>query len=160
MSPAFFFWIVLAVIFVAAELHSVAFFAVFGAAGSAAAAIVALVAEDAFVLQIAVAIAVAVLGVVLVRPYVSKVFESHGPSDRIGGVHGGLISARGVTLDIVGSEVAPAGHVRILGENWLAVTAIGQPIPPHTPVIVTAVTGTTLTVRPELAGERAKAEQP
>ena len=40
MSPAFFFWIVLAVIFVAAELHSIAFFAIFGAAGSAAAAIV------------------------------------------------------------------------------------------------------------------------
>ncbi len=160
MSPAFFFWIVLAVIFVAAELHSIAFFAIFGAAGSAAAAIVALVAEDAYALQIAVAIAVAVLGVLLVRPYVSKVFESHGPGDRIGGVHGGLISARGVTLDVVGSDVAPTGHVRILGETWLAVTAIGTPIPPQTPVIVTAVTGTTLTVRPQLAGETAKAEQP
>ena len=68
MSPAFFFWIVLAVIFVAAELHSIAFFAIFGAAGSAAAAIVALVAEDAYALQIAVAIAVAVLGVAARAP--------------------------------------------------------------------------------------------
>ena len=94
MSPAFYFWVVLAVIFVAAELHSIAFFAVFGAAGSVAAAIVALFADEAYALQIAVAIVVAVLGVLLVRPYVSKVFESHGPGDRIGGVHGGLISAR------------------------------------------------------------------
>ncbi len=160
MSPAFFFWVVLAIVLVAAELHSIAFFALFGAAGAAAAAIVALIAEDAYALQIAVAIGVAILGIVLVRPYVSKVFESHGPGDRIGGVHGGLISARGVTLDVVGSDVAPAGHVRILGETWLAITAIGAPIPPQTPVIVTAVTGTTLTVRPELAGETAKAEQP
>jgi membrane protein implicated in regulation of membrane protease activity len=160
MSPAFFFWVVLAVIFVAAELHSIAFFAVFGAAGSAAAAIVALFAEEAYALQIAVAIGVAVLGVLLVRPYVSKVFESHGPGDRIAGVHGGLIAARGVTLDIVGSDVAPTGHVRILGETWLAVTAIGTPIPPQTPVVVIAVTGTTLTVRPQIDGETAKAEQP
>ena len=160
MSPAFFFWVVLAVLFVAAELHSIAFFAVFGAAGSVAAAIVALFAEDAYALQIAVAIAVAILGIVLVRPYVSKAFESHGPNDRIGGVHGGLISARGITLDIVGSETAPSGHVRILGETWLAVTAIGEPIPPQTPVIVTAITGTTLTVRPQQDGETAKAEHP
>ena len=160
MSPAFFFWVVLAVLFVAAELHSIAFFAVFGAAGSVAAAIVALFVEEAYALQIAVAIAVAVLGIVLVRPYVSNAFESHGPNDRIGGVHGGLISARGITIDVVGSETAPSGHVRILGETWLAVTAIGEPIPPRTPVIVTAITGTTLTVRPEQHGETAKAEHP
>jgi membrane protein implicated in regulation of membrane protease activity len=160
MSPAFFFWVVLAIVLVAAELHSVAFFALFGAAGSAAAAIVALIAEEAYALQIAVAIGVTALGILLVRPYVSKVFERHGTGDRIGGVHGGLISARGVTLDVVGSDTAPAGHVRILGENWLAKTATGPPIPPHTPVIVTAVTGTTLTVRPDNVGEPAKAEQP
>src|SRR4051794_31272537 len=84
MSPAFYFWVVLAVLFVAAELHSAAFFAVFGAAGSVAAAIVALFADEAYALQIGIAIVVAVLGVLLVRPYVSKVFESHGPGDRIG----------------------------------------------------------------------------
>jgi membrane protein implicated in regulation of membrane protease activity len=37
--------------------------------------------------------------------------------------------------------------VRILGEKWLAVTWDGVAIPPDTPVIVTDVTGTTLTVR-------------
>ena len=62
-------------------------------------------------------------------------------------MHGGLISSRGITLDVVGSDLA-AGHVRILGENWLAVAASDGPIPPETPVIVIAVTGTTLTVRP------------
>ncbi len=40
-----------------------------------------------------------------------------------------------------------SGHVRLLGETWLAVTADGSSIPPATPVIVTNVVGTTLTVR-------------
>lgn len=148
MSAALIIWIVLAVALLAIELHNVAFFALFGAAGAAAAAVVALVSPEAIMVQIAVAIAVGIVGVLLVRPYVSDAFAGHGPDQRIAGVHGGLVAARGITLDVVGSELA-AGHVRLLGENWLAVTAISEPIPPETPVIVTAVTGTTLTVRPD-----------
>jgi inner membrane protein len=146
VSEIFIFWVVLALVLVAIELAALALFAMFGAAGAAAAAVVALIAPDAIALQIGVAIVVAVVGIVLVRPYVSKAFAHHGPDDRIGGVHGGLISARGMTLDEVGGDVV--GHVRILGENWLAVTAEPHPIQPDTPVIVTAITGTTLTVRP------------
>lgn len=147
MSPVLLFWIVLAVVLVAVELHSIAFFALFGAAGAAAAAVVAFLSPDAIALQIVLAIGVGIAGILLVRPYVSQAFAQRGPDQRIAGVHGGLISARGITLDVVGSELA-VGHVRILGENWLAVTAIDGPIAPDTPVIVTAVTGTTLTVRP------------
>jgi len=147
MSPVLLFWIVTAVVLVAVELHSIAFFALFGAAGAAAAAVVAFISPDAIALQIVVAIAVGIVGILLVRPYVSKAFARRGPDQRIGGVHGGLISSRGITLDVVGSDLA-AGHVRILGENWLAVAVSDGPIPPETPVIVVAVTGTTLTVRP------------
>jgi membrane protein implicated in regulation of membrane protease activity len=96
-------------------------------------------------LQIGVAAVVAGVGIVLVRPYVSRAFAPRGPGVRIGGVHGGLVAARGVTLDEVRNE--PVGHVRILGESWLAVAWDGEPIQPKTPVIVMAVTGTTLTVR-------------
>ena len=147
MSPVLFFWIVLAVVLVAVELHSIAFFALFGAAGATAAAVVAAISPDAIVLQIVVAIAVGIAGILLVRPFVSTAFAHRGPDHPIVGVHGGLISARGITLDIVGSGLV-SGHVRILGENWLAVTAGDEFIPPATPVTVTAVTGTTLTVRP------------
>jgi membrane protein implicated in regulation of membrane protease activity len=147
MSAAFLFWIVLALVLLAVELHHLAFFAMFGAAGAAAAAIVALISPDAVAVQILVAIGVAVAGVIIVRPYVSKAFDHRGPDERIAGVHGGLISARGITLDEVGRD-ADIGHVRILGENWLAVAADAEPIPPQTPVIVTDITGTTLTVRP------------
>jgi membrane protein implicated in regulation of membrane protease activity len=75
----------------------------------------------------------------------SQAFARRGPGHAIRGVHGGLIGARGLTIDEV--RLDPNGHVRLLGENWLAVTADGSLIPPSTPVIVTNVTGTTLTVR-------------
>lgn len=95
-------WIVIAVVLVAVELHHLAFFAIFGAAGAAAAAVVAVVAPSLIPLQIAVAVAVAGIGVVAGRPYMSRAFARRGPGVRIGGVHGGLIAARGVTLDEVG----------------------------------------------------------
>ncbi len=137
-------WVVVALLLVAVEMHHLAFFAIFGAAGAAAAAIVALIAPPLVPLQIAVAITVAAAGVLAGRPYVSRAFAHRGSGVRIGGVHGGLVAARGVTLDEVGCDTP--GHVRILGESWLALTSFGDPIPPATPVIVTAVTGTTLTV--------------
>lgn len=138
-------WIAISVVLLAVELHHLAFFAMFGSAGAAASAGVAAFAPTAIPFQIAVAVGVAGTGLVAVRPYVSRAFAHRGPGVRIGGVHGGLIAARGVTLDEVGPD--DAGHVRILGERWLAVTGDGDPIPPETPVIVTNVIGTTLTVR-------------
>jgi membrane protein implicated in regulation of membrane protease activity len=139
-------WIVICVVLVAVELHHLAFFAMFGAVGAAAAAVVALAAPSLVPLQIVVAVVVAAVGLLAFRPYVSRAFAHRGPGVSIGGVHGGLITARGVTLDEVGTDAV--GHVRLLGEKWLAVASYGDPIPPATPVIVTNVVGTTLTVRP------------
>lgn len=138
-------WVVIAVVLVAVEMHHLAFYAMFAAAGAVAAAVVAVIAPSFVPLQIGVGVVVAGAGIAVVRPYVSRAFAPRGPGVRIGGVHGGLVSARGVTLDEVTRE--PVGHVRILGERWLAVTWDGTPIQPETPVIVMAVTGTTLTVR-------------
>jgi membrane protein implicated in regulation of membrane protease activity len=140
-------WALLAVVLLAVELHHLAFFAMFGAAGAAAAAVTAALAPTAIPLQILLAIIVAAVGLVAVRPHMSRAFARRGPGLVIGGVHGGLVGARGITTD----EVSPraGGHVRLLGENWLAVTdPFGPPIPPATHVIVTAVVGTTLTVTP------------
>lgn len=138
-------WIVIAILLAAVELHHMAFFAIFGTAGAAAAAGVAFFAPHAIVVQILAAIAVATLGVILLRPFASRAFAHGGRGVFVGGVHGGLISARGMTLDEVGTD--EPGHVRILGEKWLAVTADQSRIPPATPVIVTDVTRTTLTVK-------------
>jgi membrane protein implicated in regulation of membrane protease activity len=80
-----------------------------------------------------------------VRPKMSEAFARRGPGTAIRGVHGGLIGARGLTVDEV--RLDASGHVRLLGETWLAVTADESLIPPSTAVIVTNVVGTTLTVR-------------
>jgi len=138
-------WIVLCVLLIGVELHHMAFFAMFGAAGSAAAAVVAFVAPSAVAAQVVVAVGVATGGVIFVRPMMSQTFARRGPGTAVRGVHGGLIGARGLTIDEV--RVDPSGHVRLLGETWLAVTADGSLIPPSTAVIVTNVEGTTLTVR-------------
>ena len=63
------------------------------------------------------------------------------------GVHGGLVGQEVVTLDRVGGPDG-AGHVRLAGERWLAVSGAGDPIPAGTTVLVTAVDGTTLVVWP------------
>ncbi len=149
-------WILIAVVLIAVELHSVAFFAIFGAAGAAAAAIVAGFAPDALALQIVVAAVVAGVGIALVRPYVSRTFGAHGSGTPVRGVHGGLVGTRTFTTDEVRAQ--PPGHVRILGENWLAVPWDGQPIAASTPVVVTDVIGTILTVRPALTA-RPEAQQ-
>jgi membrane-bound ClpP family serine protease len=63
------------------------------------------------------------------------------------GVHGGLVGQEALTLDEVGDSPR-FGHVRLVGERWLAVSGSGAAIPADTPVLVTAVQGTTLVVWP------------
>jgi membrane protein implicated in regulation of membrane protease activity len=138
-------WILAAALLVAVELHHLAFFAMFGAAGASAAAVVAAVSPDAIGVQVGAAVVVTAVGVAAVRPYVSKAFESRREGAVIHGVHGGLVGARGTTLDEV--PFHSRGHVRLLGETWLAVAADEKPIAAATPVVVVAVSGTTLTVK-------------
>ncbi len=138
-------WIVICVALLAVEMHHLAFFAIFGAAGAAAAAVVAVVAPDLIPAQIAVATVVGAVGVVAVRPHMSKVIAHDGPRPGIAGVHGGLVGSNGVTTDEVGPSAR--GHVRLLGETWLAISAYGDTLPAATPVSIVAVAGTTLTVR-------------
>lgn len=140
-------WLFVGVVLVAVEMHHLAFFAMFAAAGAFAAALTAVIVPSAVGLQMLVAIVVAAFGLVVVRPHMSRAFARRGPGVVIGGVHGGLVGARGITIDPVGHH--SDGHVRLLGEKWLAVTeASGHPIPPATRVLVTRVVGTTLTVIP------------
>ena len=139
-------WLVVGVLLVLFELHHLAFYALFGAIGAFGAAIVAWVAPSAYGAQAAVAIGVAALGVVGVRPFVSRAFH-RGQGQLVRGVHGGLVGDQGVTLDVVG-EAHDVGHVRLAGERWLAVSGSGERLPAGTRVVVTAVEGTTLRVWP------------
>jgi membrane protein implicated in regulation of membrane protease activity len=140
-------WLVFGVILFLFELRHLAFYALFGAIGSLAAALVAVVVPSAVPLQAGVAIAVAGAGVIGVRPYMSRAFAHRREGHVARGVHGGLVGQEALTLDEVGDSPR-FGHVRLVGERWLAVSGSGAAIPADTPVLVTAVQGTTLVVWP------------
>ena len=130
------------------ELASTTFFAIFLAAGTAVAAVFAfLVPDSPWWAQAILAIVVAMAGVVLVRPYVSKRLHHGNEHPLTPGVHGGFVGQRALPIDEIGDDLHP-GHVRLAGETWLAVSDAHQPIPAGTPVVVIAVRGTTMVVRP------------
>ena len=97
--------------------------------------------------QAVLAVVVALLGVVIGRPFLSQRLKRRGEPPLTPGVHGGFVGQRALALDEVGDELHP-GHVRLAGETWLAFAEDHQSIPTGAPVIVTAVRGTTLAVRP------------
>ena len=138
-------WVLLGLVLLLVEAHHWALYALFAAAGALVAAGVALAAPDALAVQAGTAIGVAAVGVVGVRPYVSRIVHQHRGGEVARGVHGGLVGQEVLTLDEVG-DTHRAGHVRLAGERWLAISASGQPIAPDTPAMVTAVRGTTLVV--------------
>ena len=70
-------WLVVGVGLLLFELHHQAFYALFGAVGALAAAVVAAFLPDAILFQSVVAVVLTVVGVVAVRPFVSRVFEHH-----------------------------------------------------------------------------------
>jgi membrane protein implicated in regulation of membrane protease activity len=140
-------WLVVGVALLAVELHHLAFYALFGAVAAFAAALVAAFAPSAVVAQLVVAVVVTAVGVAAVRPRVSRAFAHRHEGNVARGVHGGLVGAEAVTLDEVGDEHR-AGHVRLAGERWLAVSGSGTALPPGTVVTVTGVRGTTLLVWP------------
>jgi membrane protein implicated in regulation of membrane protease activity len=140
-------WLVVAIALVLLELHHWAFYSLFVAVGCVAAALVALAAPGAIAAQAVVGVVVATVGVVGVRPLISQAVHRHRGGEVGRGVHGGIIGQEVITLDEVGDQHVP-GHVRLAGERWLAVSGSGGRIAAHTPVLVTAIQGTTLVVLP------------
>jgi len=145
-------WVALGVGLLLFEMHHMAFYALFGAIGALAAAVVAAFLPDAILLQGFVAVVLTIVGVIAARPYVSRVFHRHHGGHVTRGVHGGLVGQEAIALDEVGDDHS-IGHVRLAGERWLAVSG-GPNIPAGTPVLVTALRGTTLIVWPVDAIDR------
>jgi membrane protein implicated in regulation of membrane protease activity len=146
--PIYAIWFVAALALLVLELASTTFFSIFLAVGAFAAGVLAFVLPDSAIwIQAVLAIVVAMLGVILVRPFVSRRLRRQGEASLGPGVHGGFVGQRALPVDEIGDELHP-GHVRLAGETWLAFSDDHQPIPAGSPVIVTAVRGTTLAVRP------------
>jgi membrane protein implicated in regulation of membrane protease activity len=141
-------WLVLGIGLLLFEMHHLAFYALFATVGCFAAGAVALVAPSAIGLQAGVAVGVSVAGVALVRPLLNEAYERRRHGGHVTpGVHGGLVGQEAVTLDEVGDAHA-VGHVRLVGERWLAIAGGETTIAAGTTVVVTAVQGTTLVVWP------------
>jgi membrane protein implicated in regulation of membrane protease activity len=147
MEP-YYLWFAVALALLVLELASTTFFSIFLAIGAFAAGLLAFFAPDsALWIQAVVAIVVAMIGVLVGRPLLSRRLRRHGEAPLMPGVHGGFVGQRALAVDEIGDELHP-GHVRLAGEMWLAYSPDHQPIATGVPVIVTAVRGTTLAVRP------------
>src|SRR4051812_34294570 len=114
-------WLILGVVLLAVEMRHLAFYALFGAAGAFAAAIVAAIAPSAYPAQVIVAVVVAAVGLVAVRPLVSEAMHRRYEGRLGRGVHGSLIGEEVISLDVIG-DAHQVGHVRLVGERWLAVS--------------------------------------
>ncbi len=141
-------WAVVGLALLVAEIASSTFFAVFLAVGAFAAGLLAFVLPDSTApIQAAVGVIVSGIGVVVVRPSLSRRLLRREPGAIGPGVHGGFVGQRALAMDDIGDELHP-GHVRLVGEVWLAVTNAPEPIAADASVVITAVRGTTLVVRP------------
>jgi membrane protein implicated in regulation of membrane protease activity len=141
-------WLVLGVGLLLAELHTASFYVIFLGVGALVAGVLALVLPDSPIwIQAFVALVVAVVGVALVRPRFATRFLRHEGGAASRGVHGGFVGEHALATDAIGDELHP-GHVRLAGESWLAISHDGSQIGGQASVIVTAVRGTTLVVRP------------
>jgi membrane protein implicated in regulation of membrane protease activity len=140
------FWLVVAVVLAAGEIHTQALYALFFAIGAAAATVVAAIGLP-FWSQVLVAGAAAFTGVLALRPVFKRLMDERRTAPyRFPGMAGSLVGQRAVTADLVGDEHHP-GHALLANERWLAVTDSAEPLPSNTPVVVAAVRGTTLLVR-------------
>jgi membrane protein implicated in regulation of membrane protease activity len=137
-------WLVAAAVLLAIELHHMAFFAMFGSLGCLGGAFVAVFSRRFYVGQVGIALIVCALGILVARPYVSKAFHRRHEGDIPRGVQGGLVGTSVVVLDDVTDF--PGGHVRLLGENWLALSGDGSRFVAGDVALVQSVSRTTLTV--------------
>ena len=141
---AFWFWVIVAIVFAIAEVMTVALFAVFITIGALGAATVALLGFNLLVQAIVLGI-IGVVGILVARPYlVDRLHIGGRPALRSGA--DSMVGQQTVLIEPIGGLEQP-GHVKIAGELWPALTEDGSALPATTPVIVTALRSTVLIVR-------------
>jgi membrane protein implicated in regulation of membrane protease activity len=132
-------WIAFALAMALVEVASVAFYAAFLALGAIAAAVAALLGANVYI-QAAVFLVLALGGILVLRP--ALVRRRH---PRLVSGAQGMIGQTGVVIEPIQGEHG-AGHVRLAGESWPAVSADGKPIPAEETVTVIEIRGSTLVV--------------
>lgn len=132
-------WIAFALAMAVVEVASVAFYAAFLAVGALAAAVAALLGANVYI-QAAAFLVVALVGILVVRP---ALVRRRRPAV-VSGARG-MIGQTGIVVEPIKGEHV-AGHVRLAGESWPAVSADGKPIGADATVTVTEIRGSTLVV--------------
>jgi membrane protein implicated in regulation of membrane protease activity len=140
---AFWFWIIVAIVFAVAEVVTVAFFAVFITIGALAAALVSLLGFDFWVQAVVLGV-IGVVGIFTARPFLVQ--RLHIGRRRLESGAESMIGQRAVLIDPILASGQP-GHLKIAGELWPAITEDGSPLPANTPVVVTSLRSTVLVVR-------------
>jgi membrane protein implicated in regulation of membrane protease activity len=141
---AFWFWVIVAIVFAVVEVMTVAFFAVFITIGALGAALVSLL-HFGLLVQAVVFGVLGVAGVLIARPYLVERLHIGRPVLRSGA--DSMVGQQAVLLEPI-QGVGQPGHVKIAGELWPALTDDGSPLAANTLVVVTALRSTTLIVRP------------
>jgi membrane protein implicated in regulation of membrane protease activity len=139
---AFWFWVIVAVVFAIVEVVTVAFFAAFITLGALGAATASLLGFNLLVQAIVLGV-IGVAGIFVARPYLVARLHVGRPALRSGA--DSMVGQQAVLLEPI--RAGEPGHVKIAGELWPALTDDGSSLPATTPVIVTALRSTVLIVR-------------
>ena len=135
-------WLVLMVVFLAAEAATVTVISLWFAAGALAAMVTALLGGGLW-LQACVFVAVSAIALTALRPLVRKYLTPKLTATNIDSV----IGSQGiVTADI--DNIASSGQVKLNGMEWSARSSSGEPIPAGTRVTVDRIEGVKVFVSP------------
>jgi len=139
------FWVVVALAFAVGEVLTLAFFAVFLCVAALGAAAAAGTGGDLLVQAIVFAI-LAVVGLVVARPPLLRLmhYRRRGTPTTLSGAQE-MIGRTGLVTDPIKGP-HQAGHVKIMGERWPAVTADGSPVREGAEVRVVDIHNATLVV--------------
>src|SRR2546429_645593 len=130
MTSAFWFWVIVAIVFAIAEVLTVALFAVFIPVGALGAAVVRLLGVNPLVPAVVLGV-IGVVGILVARPYLVDRLHIGRPTLRSGA--DSMVGQHAVLIEPIGGLEQP-GHVMIAGELWPALTEDGSSVPAATPV--------------------------
>lgn len=139
------FWIVVALAFAVGEVLTTGFFALFLTVAAIGAAVAAVFGLDLLVQGIVFAV-LAVAGILVARPPLmawARRRHRGGPVVLSGAQE--MIGRTGLVIDSI-KGAHQAGHVKIMGERWPAVTADGSPVKEGAEVRVVDIRDATLVV--------------
>jgi membrane protein implicated in regulation of membrane protease activity len=136
-------WLIIAAVFAIIEIRSLAFYALFAAAGALAAALTAGL-TGLIGVQVAVFAGVSILGVFFLRRLLTGVIGDRGRPALVSGA-AGLVGQHATVVRAVNGQHHP-GTVHARGEDWPAITYEDEALEPGAVVLIVELDRTRLVV--------------